>query len=539
MLCYVDTSIALTVDPLFYAFHLLDMVNKSVDLQYVFKSVTLNGRSLVLTAVFGVVIIWIYAIVGFHWKRVFVLQDDEGNLLCTTLLNCLVNAVSSGLRSGDIGAIMEPRVTWEAEYPYIVLYQFTYYVIVITVLLNIIFGIIIDTFSELRTDRAKKKQLMENTCFICSVDRFTLDTRGGGFERHIKEDHNMWAYLYLVVYLRTKEETEYNGWEQYVADMIARGDTSFMPQNNAIVLKEFKDREDAERRLVAEQISQLSQDVKIISRRGGGGGGGTDRGEQVEQHLMDIKAALGSVAKLLVSQQSELANVGSLTGRLAALGSSAPSEAGSTQQSARTSFSGLKQLFSDKPASSPQKEKGVAPEEPKAGSSTRSSPPATRQPPQLAAARMAASSAAVGEAGSWDAIRKVGTIWKRGQVNKAFKRRYFVLESGELAYFQDEASYRAHKPPRGSVPLRGVPSSQHTFHLHTLLFSPPVGRRARAWRGRLCPLRRAQDDGERPFLLPRRGAVRRDPGARVRGGGRGRLPGLGRGDPRCRPASPR
>ena len=31
------------------------------------------------------------------------------------------------------------------------MYQFTYYVIVITVLLNVIFGIIIDTFGELRT----------------------------------------------------------------------------------------------------------------------------------------------------------------------------------------------------------------------------------------------------------------------------------------------------------------------------------------------------------------------------------------------------
>ena len=56
--------------------------------------------------------------------------------------------------------------------------------IVVTVLLNVIFGIIIDTFGELRGERAAKKSNMENTCFICSVDRFTFETKGGGFERH-------------------------------------------------------------------------------------------------------------------------------------------------------------------------------------------------------------------------------------------------------------------------------------------------------------------------------------------------------------------
>ena len=45
----------------------------------------------------------------------------------------------------------------------------------------------------------------------------TFDTQGGGFKRHITEDHNMWNYLFMLVHLREKESTEYNGWEQYVA----------------------------------------------------------------------------------------------------------------------------------------------------------------------------------------------------------------------------------------------------------------------------------------------------------------------------------
>ena len=49
----------------------------------------------------------------------------------------------------------------------------------VTVLLNVIFGIIIDTFSELRSDSLRMLQDMQNTCFICRIDRFTLDTKVG------------------------------------------------------------------------------------------------------------------------------------------------------------------------------------------------------------------------------------------------------------------------------------------------------------------------------------------------------------------------
>jgi len=136
---------------------------------------------------------------------------------------------------------------------------------VITILLNVIFGIIIDTFGELRADNAAKKHDMENTCFICGVDRFQLDTKGGGFDRHIKEDHYMWNYLYLIVHLREKDPTEYNGWEQNVADKIAVGDTSFVPVNNAISLAEHKEKEESESRELNTRMLDIQQNARAAA----------------------------------------------------------------------------------------------------------------------------------------------------------------------------------------------------------------------------------------------------------------------------------
>ena len=68
------------------------------------------------------------------------------------------------------------------------LYQFAFWVVVVVVLLSVVFGIILDTFGELRGEKAAKKAHMENTCFICGIDRFTFDTKGEGFDDHIRRD---------------------------------------------------------------------------------------------------------------------------------------------------------------------------------------------------------------------------------------------------------------------------------------------------------------------------------------------------------------
>lgn len=43
---------------------------------------------------------------------------------------------------------MELKAADDEWWPYLAIYQISYYIIVITILLNLIFGIIIDTFSQ-------------------------------------------------------------------------------------------------------------------------------------------------------------------------------------------------------------------------------------------------------------------------------------------------------------------------------------------------------------------------------------------------------
>lgn len=53
-----------------------------------------------------------------------------------------------------------------------VVYDLLFYFIVIIIVLNLIFGVIIDTFADLRSEKQQKDEILRNTCFICGMYYF-------------------------------------------------------------------------------------------------------------------------------------------------------------------------------------------------------------------------------------------------------------------------------------------------------------------------------------------------------------------------------
>lgn len=101
--------------------------------------------------------------------------------------------------------------------------------IIIILLLNIIFGIIIDTFGQLREEAAEKSHIMANYCFICGIAKEVFDLRvsladaklaagtlPSDFNTHIKNEHNMWDYIFFLIYLKNKDPNEYTGIERCI-----------------------------------------------------------------------------------------------------------------------------------------------------------------------------------------------------------------------------------------------------------------------------------------------------------------------------------
>ncbi|XP_047390444.1 inositol 1,4,5-trisphosphate receptor type 1 isoform X8 [Sciurus carolinensis] len=281
-------AMGLFVHEFFYSLLLFDLVYREETLLNVIKSVTRNGRSIILTAVLALILVYLFSIVGYlFFKDDFILEVDRlpnetavpetgeslaGEFLysdvcrvetgencsspgpkqelvpveeteqdkehtCETLLMCIVTVLSHGLRSGGgVGDVLRKPSKEEPLFAARVIYDLLFFFMVIIIVLNLIFGVIIDTFADLRSEKQKKEEILKTTCFICGLERDKFDNKTVTFEEHIKEEHNMWHYLCFIVLVKVKDSTEYTGPESYVAEMIQERNLDWFPRMRAMSL---------------------------------------------------------------------------------------------------------------------------------------------------------------------------------------------------------------------------------------------------------------------------------------------------------------
>ncbi|XP_042858800.1 inositol 1,4,5-trisphosphate receptor-like [Penaeus japonicus] len=170
-------------------------------------------------------------------SKLLVEVGDMKENACSSLLMCIVTTLNHGLRSGGgIGDILRPPSTAENYFVPRVIYDLLFFFIVIIIVLNLIFGVIIDTFADLRSEKQNSEEILKNSCFICGLKRASFDNKAVNFEDHIKREHNMWHYLYFYVQVNVKDPTEFTGPESYVYTLVKEKDLNWFPRMRAMSL---------------------------------------------------------------------------------------------------------------------------------------------------------------------------------------------------------------------------------------------------------------------------------------------------------------
>ncbi|KAJ8601432.1 hypothetical protein CTAYLR_005917 [Chrysophaeum taylorii] len=249
---------------------LVDIARSSETLRDVIRAVVrpiLSG-SLAVTGVFTLLVLLLFSFVAFiHLAADYrELSDDDDDFSvihhCDDLVNCFATVLHFGLLAGggmgdylsfEVGAV--PGRDWSFRRRLArMLFDLSFFIIVVVLLLNLVFGIIIDTFSQLRDIANERKGVLQGRCFVCGVARTSFeDSRRcvhvgnapwyiwspapGGFVRHVHYEHNMWAYLLFVEHLARKPPTEYNGVESSVARRLNAGDLSWIPSGDSLILQ--------------------------------------------------------------------------------------------------------------------------------------------------------------------------------------------------------------------------------------------------------------------------------------------------------------
>ncbi|ORZ24144.1 hypothetical protein BCR42DRAFT_402338 [Absidia repens] len=247
--------------PGFYAVHLLDFVFRDRILQGVIASITLNGSSISHTAMLAIVVIYLHSVIAYKYFRGDF--DTSKGLYCRTLSECFVNVLSHGLRGG-IGDVFTDSLSDDGmediNKGWRIGFEMSFYLVVVVFLLNAIFGIIFDTFGHLRDERSSVQQDMKNSCFICSVPAVEFQRHAKrGFEDHVKNDHNIWQYLFFLVHLKYKDKTEFTGPESYVAGCLKDANYGFFPINRALCLHQ-NESNDTERLEKLEEMTHTLMD---------------------------------------------------------------------------------------------------------------------------------------------------------------------------------------------------------------------------------------------------------------------------------------
>eukprot|EP00388_Colpodella_angusta_P046551 GDKK01069777.1.p1 GENE.GDKK01069777.1~~GDKK01069777.1.p1 ORF type:complete len:752 (-),score=73.76 GDKK01069777.1:64-2232(-) len=231
--------LSLTVSPLFSAAYLIALVHQSSVLMNVIVAITQNGRSLLLTMGLGVVMVYLFAIVGFiYFPSSFGEREEGGEPNCDSFGRCFAYILVHGLRQGGgVGDIMKDMPWSSTGLIPRMGYDFLFFALLNVVFLNILFGIIIDAFAELRDDKRTKEEDMHGTCYICGTQAEEFEKHGVSFLWHVRKEHNMWQYLYLMYHLRNKDPNEYTGQESYVQKLLDKGSLGFFPEETSLALQ--------------------------------------------------------------------------------------------------------------------------------------------------------------------------------------------------------------------------------------------------------------------------------------------------------------
>jgi hypothetical protein len=135
------------------------------------------------------------------------------------------------------------------------LYDFLFYLCLNLIMLNVVFGIIIDTFGEMRAARVENRRDTTENCFICSIDKEFFDRqKAEGFNRHIREDHNMWNYLYFYFHIMEQDKDDDDGLEYYIRHCMESQDLSWFPIKKATCLDLAESDEEILRRNLSQEV---------------------------------------------------------------------------------------------------------------------------------------------------------------------------------------------------------------------------------------------------------------------------------------------
>ena len=192
----------------FYPLQLFTIFKISDTMSSVLNSIQMRYKQFLSTAFLLVILLFFYAALTIYF---FSLKDD-GTYLCSSYLECFFYLFNYGLRAG--GVPFDPKINEQPGFWSEFIYSWVFYFLIILIILNIVNGIIVDTF-------------------ICQNSRSKFESKGLDFEYHINFEHNVTYYFCYLFKIEKQDVHDLNSVDFQVCNSISENKVEFFPIDQA------------------------------------------------------------------------------------------------------------------------------------------------------------------------------------------------------------------------------------------------------------------------------------------------------------------
>ena len=226
---------------IFIAIPLLFVANLNNILYGIVVSLQLRFKQLIIVLIFMYIIVYLFSWFAFYFfPELFefidlynVKSDDtQTEKMCSSMVQCFLTMMNYGVRNGGgIGDVI-PKISFNVDPGYFVagfIFVVLNHILVVCIMLNLFFGIIVDTFAALREKTYRVEEDKTNICYICQMSRSSALNKNINFDLHINTIHCMWNYVSFMTYLHINNYKNFKSLETFVWEKIPKSDTSWLP----------------------------------------------------------------------------------------------------------------------------------------------------------------------------------------------------------------------------------------------------------------------------------------------------------------------
>ena len=219
-----------------YAFFLLTIINLNTTLKGVGLSIYYKLGELGATLILLIFLVFFYTNIGFF----FLNKDYEGEIeeagvvdnFCQSFIFCFLTNIDAGIRARGGAADQMIRISYERNsrhYIERIIFDVSYFLICIIIMIDLIFGIVLRTFSQMREMVTNHEFDKVNHCFICHETRAFVEKNQEDFQHHREVTHNVWNYVDYMIYLKFSDLHDLNAVNSWARENLDEKKISFLP----------------------------------------------------------------------------------------------------------------------------------------------------------------------------------------------------------------------------------------------------------------------------------------------------------------------